>query len=252
MYNVLIIEDELKVCQGLTVLVDWEMLGFRIGGFCRDGLSAQRQLQLDHYDLVMCDIHIPGMNGLDLIHWMRTSGLTASVVIITAYAEFEYAQRAINDGIVAYLLKPINEVLLEDALRRVKASLDEATHAMPGAAASGGDALAAAVLEIHNAYGKSLTAETLAKSLYISAAKLNQLFQDRFHMSVKEYINDVRMERARFLLERSDKRVYEIAAEVGFRDIDYFTRLFKKKTGLAPGLYRRTHRKCAGAPEDKK
>lgn len=52
-------------------------------------------------------------------------------------------------------------------------------------------------------------------------------------MTVKEYINDVRMERARFLLECSDKRVYEIAAEVGFRDIDYFTRLFKKKTGSA-------------------
>ena len=95
--KILIVEDELKVCQGLSVIVDWEALGFRIDGYCRDGLSAQQELMQASYDLVLCDIHIPGMNGLDLIHWMRTSNLTASVIIITAYAEFEYARRAINN-----------------------------------------------------------------------------------------------------------------------------------------------------------
>lgn len=246
MYSVLIVEDELKVCQGLSVIVDWEALGFRIGGYCRDGLSAQQELMQASYDLVLCDIHIPGMNGLDLIHWMRTSNLTASVIIITAYAEFDYARRAINDGVVAYLLKPINEVLLEEALCRVKAMLDENPRTPPLAAS--GDVLTQAVMEIHNSYGKNLTADTLAKALYVSASKLNSLFRDKLNMTVKEYINDVRMERARFLLERSDKRIYEIAEEVGFRDIDYFTRIFKKSTGHTPGSYRNAHSKDKVAP----
>lgn len=240
MYNVLIVEDELKICQGLAALVDWELLGFRIGGFCRDGLSAQRQLQMDQYDMVLCDLHIPGMPGLDLIHWMRTVGMTAKIIVITAYADFEYAQRAINDGVIAYLLKPVSEVLLEDALRRAKDMLDERSilqRQTPRAWSR--DVVGAAVVEIHNDCGKKLTAEALAKSLYISVSKLNQLFRDKFNMSVKEYINDVRMERAKFLLERTDKRVYEIALEVGFQDIDYFTQMFKKKTGCAPGQYRR-------------
>lgn len=240
MYNVLIVEDELRVCQGLAALVDWEMLGFRVAGFCRDGLSAQRQLQLDQYDLVVCDLHIPGMDGLDLIHWMRTAGMAAKVIIITAYAEFEYAQRAINDGIVAYLLKPVNEALFEDALRRTKEMLDEGTKPQrPAADGHRRDIVGAAVVEIHNTYGRNLTAEQLARSLYISVSKLNQLFHDKFNMSVKEYINDVRMERARFLLERTDKRIYEIASEVGFQDIDYFSQAFKKKTGCAPSQYRK-------------
>ena len=63
MYSVLIVEDELNVCRGLSVLVDWEALGFHISGFVGDGLSAQRQLEMEKYDLLLCDIHIPGMNG---------------------------------------------------------------------------------------------------------------------------------------------------------------------------------------------
>lgn len=246
MYNVLIVEDELKVCQGLAVLVDWEMRGFKVAGFCRDGLSAQRQLQLDQYDLVVCDLHIPGMDGLDLIHWMRLAHMETQVIVITAFAEFEYARRAIDDGIVAYLLKPVNEALLEDALRRTKEKLDEMGRIAPprpaerpAPRAQSRDVVGEAVVEIHNSFGRDLTTETLARSLYISVSKLNQLFRDKFDMSVKEYINDVRMERAKFLLERTDKRIYEIASEVGFQDIDYFAQVFKKKMGCSPTQYRR-------------
>ena len=53
MYNVLIVEDELLVCQGLNLLVDWEGLGFVVAGFCRDGLSAKRQLEMEKFDLVI-------------------------------------------------------------------------------------------------------------------------------------------------------------------------------------------------------
>ena len=63
----------------------------------------------------------------------------------------------------------------------------------------------------------------------------------RFDMSVKEYINDARMKRAKFLLEHTDKMIYEIAIAVGFQDIDYFTKVFKQNAGCTPRDWRRNH-----------
>jgi len=237
----LIVEDEMLVCRGLKMLLDWEKLGFSIDGFCSDGLAAQRQLEMAHYDLVLCDIHIPGINGLELIHWMREKRMNTEVIVISAYAEFEYARRVIADDVVDYLLKPIDEALLESALGRVRPKLEQRAARAPHMAAVSrpGDVVASAVVEMHNDCGKNCSLESLAKKLYVSSSQLNSLFRKRFGLSVKEYINQVRMERAEFLLSRSEKMVYQIAQEVGFQDIDYFTRLFKQHSGLTPSAYRR-------------
>lgn len=244
MYNVLIVEDELLVCQGLNLLVDWEGLGFVVAGFCRDGLSAKRQLEMETFDLVICDMRIPGMSGPELVHWMRQRGMKTLVIAISAYAEFDYAQRMIADGAMAYLLKPVNESLLEEALRRARIRLDETNHAQPTPPAVGKDEgiVSTAVAEIHRDCGIRLTAESLAKRLYVSPQQLTALFRRRFGISTKEYIHQVRMERAKFLLARTEKRIYEIAFEVGFQDIDYFTRVFKQNTGTTPSAYRRAMR----------
>ena len=244
MYKVLIVEDEIAVCRGLSVLVDWEAMGFKIEGFCSDGISALHQLEMDDYDLILCDIHIPGIDGLELIHWLRGRNMNAEVIIITAYAEFDYAQRAIADGVVAYLLKPVDEVLLENAIRKAKERLDHFKRftQLPTGIKGSEDLVGAAVAEIHNNCSTDVNVNALAKKLYISAAQLNNLFRKRFNMSVKEYVNQVRMERAKFLLKRSEKMIYEISLEVGFQDIDYFTGLFKRDTGMTPTAYRKKFR----------
>lgn len=238
MYSVLIVEDELNVCRGLSVLVDWEALGFHIDGFVGDGLSAQRQLEMEKYDLLLCDIHIPGMNGLELIHWLREENLPTEVIIISAYPDFDYARHAISDGVVEYILKPVDEVLLENALRKARARLDAAPRA---AIRANTDIVGQAVELIHAPGGCNLTAESLAKRLFTSPARLNGMFRKRFSMSVKEYLNDARMKRAKFLLEHTDKMIYEIAIAVGFQDVDYFTRAFKQNTGHTPRDWRKNH-----------
>ena len=98
-----------------------------------------------------------------------------------------------------------------------------------------------AVELIHAPDGCNLTTESLARRLYVSPARLNGMFRKRFDMSVKEYINDARMKRAKFLLERTDKMIYEIAIAVGFQDIDYFTKVFKQNAGCTPRDWRKNH-----------
>ena len=242
MYKVLIVEDELLMCHGLSVLVDWERLGFSVCGFCQDGLTAQKQLELEKYDLLLCDLHIPGMDGLELIHWIRERDKAMQIIIITAYAEFEYARQAISENVCAYLLKPVDEALLEDSLRQAARALrarDEGRGTQAREAESPEDALGAIVQQIHNGLAGGLTVDRLARDHFMTAAQLNHLFSKRFHISTKEYIRNVQLERAKRLLRQSDRLIYEIAAEVGFQDVDYFTRWFRQNTGISPTDYRR-------------
>ena len=246
MYRVLIVEDELRVCRGLEVLVDWNALGFSVQAFIHDGLSAKQRLESERFDLILCDIRIPGIDGLELIHWMRDAGIQSRVIVISAYAEFDYAQRAIADRVDAYLLKPINQEKLEAALRTIKIELDyvkaEPKDQAAETIAVESSLVNAAIAKIKNNLSKHLTTETLAKMLYVSTAQLNQQFRKIYNISAKEYISRARMERAKHLLIHTDQMIYEITQEIGFHDVDYFTRIFKLETGCPPNAWRKRHR----------
>lgn len=244
MYKVLIVEDELLMCRGLSVLVDWERLGFTVCGFCQDGLTAQKQLALEHYDLLLCDLHVPGIDGLELIHWIREQQMCMQIIIITAYAEFEYARRAISENVCAYLLKPVDEALLEDSLRQAAKALSKQgeTRREFQQAATQDDVLGAVVQQIHNGIGSGLTVDRLARAHFKTAGQLNHLFNKRYRMRVKEYMKSVQLDRAKLLLSQSDRMIYEIASEVGFSDVDYFTRWFRRNTGITPTDFRRSLR----------
>ena len=241
MYKALIVEDELLVCRGLSVLVDWESLGFRICGYCSDGLTAQKQLELEHYDVLLCDLHIPGIDGLELIHWIRKQSMPMQIIIITAHAEFEYARQAISEDVCAYLLKPVDEALLEDALRHAAEALRryEKLQSSPAQEKRGtADTIGSIVQEIHNNLGKGITVDRLAREHFMTVGQLNHLFLKRFHIRTKEYIRNAQLERAKLLLKQSDRMIHEIAMEVGFSDVDYFTRWFRQMTGISPTNYR--------------
>ena len=241
MYKALIVEDEVLVCRGLSVLVDWERFGFQICGFCSDGLTAQKQLQLEHYDLLLCDLHIPGLDGLKLIQWVRNQGMPMEIIIITAHAEFEYARQAISENVCAYLLKPVDEALLEDALRHAAEALRRNEKLPPVSARQNRtqeDTLGAIVREIHNNLQDGLTVDKLAREHYMTVGQLNHLFLKHFHIRTKEYIRKVQLERAKLLLRQSSQMVHEVAENVGFSDVDYFTRWFRQSTGVAPTDFR--------------
>ena len=244
MYKVLIVEDELLMCRGLSVLIDWERLGFTVCGFCQDGLTAQKQLMLEHYDLLLCDLHVPGIDGLELIHWIREQQMSMQIIIITAYAEFEYARRAISENVCSYLLKPVDEGLLEDSLRQAAKALTKQNDVRRESteSATQDDVLGAIIQQIHNNIGSGLTVDRLARDHFMTVGQLNHMFSKRYRISVKEYMKSVQLDRAKLRLSQSDRMIYEIAREVGFSDVDYFTRWFRQNTGITPTDFRRSLR----------
>ena len=109
-------------CRGLSVLIDWEKEGFEIAGTAANGLEAIRFLKNNEVDLILADIRMPAMSGLELLEKLRTEGISdAYFIILSGYSDFEYARKALQYGCMDYILKPVRKTELIAALDKVKA-----------------------------------------------------------------------------------------------------------------------------------
>jgi two-component system response regulator YesN len=125
MYNVLVVDDEDLILEGMTLLVDWQAWGFRIAATADDGLSALEILRTQPIDLVLTDIRMPEMNGIELIAAIRERLGDTKIVILSGYGDFPYAQKAIQYGVTRYLLKPVEVEELTECLVDLRRELDK-------------------------------------------------------------------------------------------------------------------------------
>lgn len=117
--NVLIVDDEIKVCKLLQNLVDWEKLGMKIIGVENDGNRALAFILEKHPDIVITDIRMPGCDGIEMIRRVREKNSNIHFIIISGYNQFEYAVSAIRYGVEDYLLKPLKQRDLERILNKI-------------------------------------------------------------------------------------------------------------------------------------
>ena len=115
MLKVILVDDEPYILQGLQVIIDWEDCGFEIAAVCHNGKEALNFLKENTVDLVITDIKMPEMTGLELLERIRTENISdAYFAILSGYNDFSFAQKAIRYSCMEYMLKPVaKEQLLE-------------------------------------------------------------------------------------------------------------------------------------------
>lgn len=122
MFFVQIVDDEPIVRMGLKKLIPWEQLGYQVVCEAQNGLEALEQYEEYDIDLIITDIEMPISDGMEYIKQVKEINSRQTIVILTAYAEFEYAKLAISYGVSGYILKPIIEEQIIDTLKRIKKS----------------------------------------------------------------------------------------------------------------------------------
>lgn len=125
MYRILVADDEAHIRQGIQYLLDYEALGFTVCAEAADGIQTLSRLLSLQPDVVLLDIRMPGMTGLEVLRSARLQGYRGHAVVVSSYTDFKYAQEAIRYGVEDYITKPIDEDDLADTLRRLKTVLDE-------------------------------------------------------------------------------------------------------------------------------
>ena len=125
MYSVLLVDDEALIREAISENTNWNDLGFELAGTCKNGKEAMEVIRDSPPDLLLTDICMPYVDGMELAKYVYEEQKDTKVVIISGYDEFEYAKNAVKYQVAEYILKPITAMELSETLRKVKASLDE-------------------------------------------------------------------------------------------------------------------------------
>ena len=124
-YKVLLVDDEEEVRNAIEQRINWEELGFEVIGKAQNGVKAMEIAEKLQPDVVITDIKMPYMNGLELARNLKEENPGVRILILTGFDEFEYAKEAVHLEIEEYILKPVNANELSECLKRLKNVLDK-------------------------------------------------------------------------------------------------------------------------------
>ena len=132
METVLIADDEKNIREGIKCIIDWEALGFTVCGEAANGEEALKQINEMHPGLVLLDIKMPKLSGLEVVENAREQGYNGKFIILSGFSDFKFAQTAIRLGVDNYITKPIDEDELAEAVKRIgeqiKTDRENVTH----------------------------------------------------------------------------------------------------------------------------
>ena len=197
---------------------------------------------------------MPGMSGLDLVQALREKkgNWMPPVILISGYAEFEYAHRAIHLGVVDYLLKPVSDRKLVEAVERALADYEnrirvglmeklvdpvliDASRQLGDA----GDAVAEAVRLIDEHLAEPLRLKDIADQVHLNPSYFSVLFKEKTGITFSDYVTRRRMQRAKELLVKTNLPIRDIAQKVGYIHVKYFNKMFREYEHCSPGVYRK-------------
>ena len=245
MYSILIIDDEPIVKIALRSILPWEEHGFSICGTASNGLEALPLIEQHHPDVIITDLKMPKMDGLEMVSRLREAGNSVFVIILTAYDSFAYAQSALRLGAVDFLLKPFHDGDLEKAVLtlqgRLKAQSERTNTAsgVPGVKKGGKSRYVLEAMDYigQNYADSNLSVGQIAAQLDLSEGHLSHLFKKETDYTIGNYLTRYRIHKAMELLRQGRLKVYEVAEAVGYRDIAYFSATFQKVAGMSPSEY---------------
>jgi two-component system, response regulator YesN len=269
--KILIVDDENIIRMGIRTVIqrfggDWVIVGE-----ASDGIDALEQIESYPPDVIITDIRMPQMDGIELTKQIGERYPDMLVIIISGHAEFDFAQEAIRIGAMDYILKPTKTDTLIDVLSKAQKVIDireekrqeeerlhfeleflrkELREKQAGTDFGSTDndikegqnyrkVIGAAIDYMKQNYAMNLTLKHMGDVICMNHSYFCNLFKQETGKSFSEYLTEIRMEKAKeFLISRIDLKSYEVADMIGYRDSKYFCYIFKKLIGVTPTEFR--------------
>lgn len=250
MLKVMVVDDEEHIREGIVKILSRYQGGLEIAGQHANGLEAMLQISnmdAGDLDLILTDIEMPMMNGLDFIAQAKSKLPDLCVIMLSGYNDFEYARRAMRAGATDYLLKPMDKVevfrLLAQCEEKKLAALQhnqtkEVT--LPTAVPATEKTIVERIRRLlGQEYSRDIDLTYISGVIGLNASYISKVFSRQTGETITDCLNGIRIAKAKqFLRDHPNLKVYEIAHSVGYGDKIYFQKLFKRIVGVTPLEYR--------------
>lgn len=253
MLKVAIVEDEDIIRKGLVYTIDWLSMNCMIVGDAPDGVEGLKLIQAQKPDLVITDIKMPMMDGLEMLQEALKFHQFYSI-ILTSYSEFEYAKQAISIKVFEYLLKPVDEEKLRTIIQKIQHEAKQqrvyeklVKKVQPGNNINlvdidvyfiSGNKLNYYVSEalkiIKSNYHEKISIEMISNELGVSTSYLSRKFKEETSHTFLEILNKYRIQKAIEMLNTGKYRVCEVSDMTGFSEYKHFCRVFRKYVHASP------------------
>jgi len=241
MYKVLLVDDEELERKILCFILNNSSLPITIVGEAASGREALDKVHDIRPDLIIMDIKMPGIDGIEATRQIKALYPNIEVLILTAYSKFSYSQQAIKAQATDYLLKPIQPQQLIEAVKlaldRLSLKTSRPCHALN--LSNQAELFVRKAMEYMEAnYANNISLNMVASHVHLSPAYLSRLFNKKTGSGLTDYLAQVRLKTAKQQLRTSTATIDQIAAATGFNSSSYFSAIFKKNEGVTPSEYR--------------
>ena len=254
-FKVMVVDDEPIMREALASQIPWDQYQITLVKSAAHAIEAMDYLAEHDADLILVDIKMPVINGIDLIKLIREKNTTIEIVVISGFAEFSYVQQTLRLGVRDYLLKPFDEATLLSVVlaakeawqqKKMLSDLQENSAQAQQHAARTGKPYSATVMQVLRIIDEEIANKDLslkwisAERMFLNENYLCKRFQEEVKQRFSAYLLEHRMILAMRLMTRdADMQIQTVARETGFGDnAQYFSISFKKYTGYTPTEFR--------------
>lgn len=236
MYRVMIIDDEKSVRSLLNRIVDWESLGTKVVGEAASGIEAINTIDEIQPDIAIVDIRMPYMNGIEFSKLAIRTYPNLKIIILSAYNDFEYARECIGIGVCDYILKPVSQKEVHEAVKKAVEQLDSTIKKEQDYSYK--------EIKIHqftqyikdNYTNPELNLSVVARQFGFNPSYFSRKFKEEIGVSFIDYLTSFRMKEATKLAQKGEL-MYITAEMVGIPDAAYFGKCFKKHMNISYSEY---------------
>lgn len=254
--RLLIVNDEVIAAKGVMTGIDWKEYGIHEVDVAFEADTAKKLLTESRFDILLCDIEMPGESGIQLVQWIREEKIDIEVIFLTCHADFEFAQEAIRLQCKNYILVPsaydviaenVHEVVLEIEKTREARKYQQYGQLWIGEKEDELRTISSSpqdtVEKAENYIGKhlndsELSVNKIAEQMYLNSDYLNRIFKRIKGQSIGHYILQKRMEMAADLLKQGNISATKIAELVGYNTYSAFVAAFKNHFGYPPSKHK--------------
>lgn len=259
MYKLLIVDDEYEIRNGLVKYFPWNKIGFQVVGQAENGRQAIDYVRNKPLDVMLCDIKLPFMSGIDVARELYNMKSDVKVVFLSAYREFDFAKQAMTYGVKDYVVKSATYDELIDTFTFIKQELDN-ERALKGKSNqeknghkdevcadannegySGGidKKIINTIKDYVEVNYRDANLEDLSNIIYLSPNYISRYFKNHTSQNFSDYLLSVKMNKAAELLMDFQYKIYEVSDMVGYSNPKNFARAFKDYFGISPSEFRR-------------
>ncbi|MCI8389493.1 MAG: AraC family transcriptional regulator [Roseburia sp.] len=257
--RLLIVNDAIPVTESMKEDIEWKRYGIDDVLTAYNVDEAKAAIGKQRIDVLLCDIEMPGQNGLELIRWIRKSQLDIECILLTCHADFSYARDAVALGCQDYLLIPasyedigavvqkvVSRCLEKDEHRQLMEYGKNWLHDQQAIVSAPAESMRSPKESVEECVSylmqyltrEELSVQEIAAHCCLSPIYLNRIFKKEKGISISQYIIREKMALAARLLEHPASQASVVANQVGYPNYSYFSATFKKYYGCTPSQYR--------------